>query len=320
MMRAAGSAARRAAHSVSDGRSRAPWCGARGRCSPGRASVGLAGHRPYGHEGCHEHDPRDHHGRFQEAGALAVAEPADADPAENQRDENEEGTGVRDDPPDAEPRGLVHSLREVFPGALRVQPLRADAHHDVPGQRDEQQRPVPEPEEAGVAARKRERARAGQQSADEHHRPEDVDEQREVPTVGPRCGEERAHAPGFQIMSMRINTTTTVAAVCSASPCCVRLIATSSSLGPVWPAASSSFALFIPAVYAAPVRCPIPPDTAQRINATMIHGSQMSYPPYENASQIPKMSVPPAPMATAPFPTFAIGSMRIVSPGVSARR
>ena len=39
--------------------------------------------------------------------------------------------------------------------------------------------------------------------ADEHHRPEDVDEQREVPAVRPDARKQAGHAPGFQIMSMR---------------------------------------------------------------------------------------------------------------------
>ncbi len=52
----------------------------------------------------------------------------------------------------------------------------------------------------------------------------------------------------------------------------------------------------------------------------MIHGSQMSYPPTENASQIPRTIVPVAPIATLAFPIFATGPMRIVSSGVSVVR
>ena len=33
----------------------------------------------------------------------------------------------------------------------------------------------------------------------------------------------------------------------------------------------------------------------------------MSYPPYEKASQMPRMMVPPAPIAAAPFPILASG-------------
>ena len=50
-------------------------------------------------------------------------------------------------------------------------------------------------------------------------------------------------------------------------------------------------------MYSAPVRWPRPPATAQSTIAAMIHGSQMSYPPYENASQMPRTIVPPAPIA-----------------------
>ena len=52
----------------------------------------------------------------------------------------------------------------------------------------------------------------------------------------------------------------------------------------------------------------------------MIQPSQMSYPPMEKASQIPRTMVPPAPIPTAAFPTFTIGSMRIVPAGASVRR
>ncbi len=52
----------------------------------------------------------------------------------------------------------------------------------------------------------------------------------------------------------------------------------------------------------------------------MIQPSQMSYPPTEKASQIPRMIVPPAPTPTAAFPTFTIGSMRTVPSGASVLR
>ena len=87
------------------------------------------------------------------------------------------------------------------------------------------------------------------QAADEDHRAEDVDEQREVPAVRPDRCEDARHAPGFQIMSMRISSTDALDGVCKTRPRCVRLIASSSALGPVWPAASSSLAFFIPAMY-----------------------------------------------------------------------
>jgi hypothetical protein len=52
----------------------------------------------------------------------------------------------------------------------------------------------------------------------------------------------------------------------------------------------------------------------------MIQPSQMSYPPNENASQMPRTIVPTAPMPTAALPTFTTGSIRIVPSGVSVWR
>jgi hypothetical protein len=52
----------------------------------------------------------------------------------------------------------------------------------------------------------------------------------------------------------------------------------------------------------------------------MIQPSQMSYPPTEKASQIPKTIVPTPPIPAAAFPTFAAGAMRIVPSGVSVPR
>ena len=54
--------------------------------------------------------------------------------------------------------------------------------------------------------------------ADEDHRAQDVEEQREVPVVGSDRREEVDHAPGFQIMSTRSSTTTTVAAAWNDDP------------------------------------------------------------------------------------------------------
>ena len=83
---------------------------------------------------------------------------------------------------------------------------------------------------AGAPRPARRRApRPGEQSADEDHRAEHVQEEREVPAVGP---DAHAHAPGFQIMSMRIRTRRPLATVCRRSPRGVRFSASSSVLGP----------------------------------------------------------------------------------------
>ncbi len=88
-------------------------------------------------QGRGQDEQREHHRCLQQAAALSVAQATDADPAEDQRDDGEEGAGVGDDEADDEPRGIVDSFGEVVPHGLRVDPLRADPHDDVPGQRDE---------------------------------------------------------------------------------------------------------------------------------------------------------------------------------------
>ena len=144
---------------------------------------------------------------------------------------------VGDDVADAEPCGLVDLVGEIVPALFGVDPLGADSHEEPARQRDRQESPVPEPERSRIAARVDERARARDDAAYEDHRPEDVDEEREVLGVGSNCGEEPGHAPGFQIMSMRISSTTTVAAAWNQTPFEVRFSASSSAFGPVWPAA-----------------------------------------------------------------------------------
>ena len=184
----------------------------------------------------------------------------------------------------------------------------------LPGQRDREERPVAEPEEPRVAAREGERARAGQQAADEDHRAEDVHEQREVPAVGPDGCEEARHAPGFQIMSMRIRSTTSarerVQEEAALRPvdreqlgARARLAGRLELLGLLHPGH----------VLRAGALRRAPPAIAQSTIAAMIQPSQMSYPPTENASQMPKTIVPPAPIPTAALPTFATGAMRIVA-------
>src|SRR5512133_2713802 len=118
---------------------------------------------------------------------------------------------------------------------LRGDPPRAAPHQDPAGERDDEQRPVAEPQEPGLALRKRERARSGDEAADQDHRAEDVQEEREVPAVGPDRGED-AHAPGFQIMSMMMSRTTAEVRAWKRTPLEVRLSASSSALGPLCPA------------------------------------------------------------------------------------
>src|SRR4029079_10157945 len=125
------------------------------------------------------------------------------------------------------------------------------------------------------AACERETNRAGQQAADQDHRAEHVHAQREVPAGAPDEGED-AHAPGLKIMSRRIRSTTTVAADCSIRPRDVRLIASSSALGPVWPAAWRSFAFFWPLRSPAPVRAPTAPEIAHSTIAATIQPSQIA--------------------------------------------
>src|SRR4029077_3287324 len=138
-----------------------------------------------------------------------------------------------------------------------------------------QQRPVAEPQEARFSPRKGERARAGQEPADEDHRSEDVQEEREVPAAGSDDGED-AHAPGLKIMSRRMSNTAVEARAWRTTPADVRLRASNSELGPVCPAASSSFAFVIPLVYSTPLRCPTAAAIAHSTSAAMIQPSQMA--------------------------------------------
>ncbi len=173
---------------------------------------------------------------------------ADADAAHDERDHQEDRAGVGDDEADVEP-GRDQVVGHVVPVLLRVDPLGADPHDDVARERDGQHRPVAEPEQLRVPFRERERAPARQEAAGQDGRSDDVHEEREVPAVGPDGGDHAdAHAPGFQIMSMTISTTTIEASVCMSRPVEVRLTASSSAFGPVSPAAASSCAFLGPSM------------------------------------------------------------------------
>ena len=87
----------------------------------------------------------------------------------------------------------------------RVDPLGAAAHHDVAGQADEQERHHADPQRPDVAARDEHARGRREQAADEDHRAEDVDEERQVQAVGTQHRGEH-QAPGFQIMSTRISS------------------------------------------------------------------------------------------------------------------
>src|SRR4029453_6646278 len=153
--------------------------------------------------------------------------------------------GVGNEVAGVEPSRRGHAfVVEAFP---RRRPFGADAHEDVPREPDGEKRPVAEPQHSCIAPRKGERAGAGERGADKDHRAEDVQEEQKVPAVRPNGG-ECAHAPGFQIMSTRIRSTTIVARACNTMPFCVRLSASSSAFAPVWPADRSSWALFIPSM------------------------------------------------------------------------
>ena len=162
--------------------------------------------------------------------------------------EQDERAGVGDDVADVEP-GRDQIVGNVVPVLLRVDPLGADPHDHVARKRDGQQRPVPEPEQLRVAFRERERAPAREKAADQDRRSDDVHEEREVPAVRAHgCDDAHAHAPGFQIMSMRISTTTIEARVCMSRPVDVRLTASSSAFGPACPADASSCAFVGPSM------------------------------------------------------------------------
>ena len=86
------------------------------------------------------------------------------------------------------------------------------------GSAGEQQRAEGEAAEArGVAATGGREQRPGgcDDRADEQHRAEHVEEEREVPAVRPDVCEKADHAPGFQTIRTRITTTSAVPATCS---------------------------------------------------------------------------------------------------------
>jgi RNA polymerase sigma-70 factor (ECF subfamily) len=170
----------------------------------------LRGHRPDGDDVRGEKQDADHTDRPAEADtAGAAAQLSQADCAEDERDEDEQGAGVRRDVADPEP-GRVEVVREVL---LRLRPLSADPHQDVRGQNAHQQRQQAEARQADGVVRpspgENRRQRHGEQRSDQQHRAEDVQEEREVHLVG-ADGSEHAHAPGFQIMSRRMTKSPTL--------------------------------------------------------------------------------------------------------------
>src|SRR4051812_40852448 len=271
------SSTERSSSRTGPGPSRRAWCEPLG--APAAQSVSrrpllirLAAHPPYGDDRGGQEDDGEHEGDAEEPVALALPQPVDPDPADDQRDEQDQAAEVGDDEPDVEPL-WNERVREVVPVLLGVDPLGADPHQDPAGQRDREQRPVAEAQEPWVALRERQRGRAGDEAADQHHRSEGVHEQREVPAVGSNGG-EHAQAHGFQIMSMMISRTTIDVRVWNRTPRDVRLSARSSAFGPVCPADWSSSAFFGPSRNASPVFRPSAAPVNQSTSAMMIQASQ----------------------------------------------
>ena len=72
--------------------------------------AGLAGHRPGGDDVDRQQHDGEHEHRLQQPRALALAEPAHADAAEDERDQQDQPAEVGGDPADPEPVGLVDAL------------------------------------------------------------------------------------------------------------------------------------------------------------------------------------------------------------------
>ena len=118
-------------------------------------------------------------------------------------------------------RALGGGVADVDPALPQVVALSSDAIH-CPAIRITSHAGAPRAAATGSRPAERGRARAagaGQRGhheherAHQHHRAEDVQEQRQVPVVRPDGG-ERAHAPGFQIISTSRPITPTVRSQC----------------------------------------------------------------------------------------------------------
>src|SRR5215469_5673990 len=114
------------------------------------SSGGLAGHGPHCDDVRPEQDDRKHERGPEQRGPLSGAEPAHADAADDEGDEKDEPTGVRDDEPDVEPPRSRNAF--VGPALLRGDPLGSDAHDDPARQRHGKQRAVADPQESRIAA------------------------------------------------------------------------------------------------------------------------------------------------------------------------
>src|SRR6476660_5372873 len=83
----------------------------------------LARHRPDGDDvGTQQHD-RQHERRSEQGRSLAGPEPANADPADDERDEEDQAADIGEDEPDVEPGGSRNAL--VSPALPRGDPLGA---------------------------------------------------------------------------------------------------------------------------------------------------------------------------------------------------
>ena len=87
--------------------------------------------------------------------------------------------------------------------------------------------------------------------------PSDVQEEREVLVVRANGGEQLGHAPGFQIMTMTMSSTTMLEAAWKMTPLQGPVQREELGVRPrLARASASSRALFMPCMYAAPVRWP----------------------------------------------------------------
>ena len=248
-----------------------------------------------------------------EPGAAAAAHAAQAEPAEDERDQQEQRAGVGGDEADPDPGRVLGELVEVL---ARVDPLGAAAHDDVARQADEQERHHADPQHADIAARDEHARRRREQAADEDHRAEDVDEERQVQAVGTRSrrasgarlpdhvdedqqDRERRDRVEQQpvLRARRARRASRRGRVCPA--------ATQLRSRGRWPARSRCRR-------GAPSRSP----TAQRMIAAITQPFQTATPSSEIASQTPKMIVPSEPTVTA---TLATGKRRPAATTCSGR-
>src|SRR6185295_19641043 len=155
--------------------------------------------------------------------------PSRAPPRDQCNDYEKDEAGVADDEPDSQP---ARTTRNIF---SRVDPLPRKAHQDPRWKHKKADRPNEESPQ-GWSANGDQNGRADR--AHEHGGTEHVQEERQVPAVGPdECDH---HVPGFQIISARITRITMPLPQLSPSHTGSRRRAVSSALGASPSAASRS--------------------------------------------------------------------------------